>query len=203
MATKLVAQETLLSAPQESYVAVGGGLVGVGIVQILELQGAKPITVAEPIERRRQFALECGATHCKSQRKGCHGKSSGCHQRRWDARCPRLSRRGKGNARLRLKHVALMVTIVNIAVWEWQPAVPVTELMYNEVQYTGAALYDEDAFQNVIRALSHGTSMELGQMANSRETASLVTSQINLDEVVEKGSKRGIAMTGTYAARSY
>ncbi|THC99585.1 hypothetical protein EYZ11_000954 [Aspergillus tanneri] len=75
--------------------------------------------------------------------------------------------------------------------------------MYNEVQYTGAALYDEDAFQNVIRALSHGTSMELGQMANSRETASLVTSQINLDEVVEKGSKRGIAMTGTYAARSY
>jgi hypothetical protein len=33
--------------------------------------------------------------------------------------------------------------IVNIAVWEKSPSLPVNQLMYNEVRYMGAALFDE------------------------------------------------------------
>lgn len=42
-------------------------------------------------------------------------------------------------------------TIVNIAVWEKSPSLPVNELMYNDVRYTGAALFDESTFLDTIR----------------------------------------------------
>jgi threonine dehydrogenase-like Zn-dependent dehydrogenase len=47
-------------------------------------------------------------------------------------------------------------TIVNIAVWEKRPSFPVNQLMYNEIRYVGAALYDEASFLDTIQALSDG-----------------------------------------------
>lgn len=47
-------------------------------------------------------------------------------------------------------------TIVNIAVWEKSPSIPVNELMYKEVRYVGAALYDETSFLETIRAVNDG-----------------------------------------------
>ncbi|KAJ5982032.1 hypothetical protein N7451_012132 [Penicillium sp. IBT 35674x] len=43
-------------------------------------------------------------------------------------------------------------TIVNIAVWEKPPSIPVDQLMYKELRYVGAALYDEMSFLDTIRA---------------------------------------------------
>lgn len=47
-------------------------------------------------------------------------------------------------------------SIINIAVWEKGPNIHVNELMYNEVEYIGAALFDEMAFKEVIQALNDG-----------------------------------------------
>lgn len=46
--------------------------------------------------------------------------------------------------------------IVNIAVWERPPAIHVNSLMYQEMQYMGVTLYDEQSFTDVIRALQYG-----------------------------------------------
>ncbi|KAH8433441.1 uncharacterized protein LDX57_011075 [Aspergillus melleus] len=163
--------------PNQHVLVVGGGPVGIGIVQVLKMQGAKTITVAEPMARRREFALEYGATHAIDPKTedvteqirnltnglGAHVvfDSAGVEQ----ALCGEVDAcRTHG-------------TIVNIAVWEKQPSMPVNELMYNEVQYTGAALYDESAFQDVIRALNYG------QLKPDR----MITSIVKLDDVVEKG----------------
>lgn len=47
----------------DNVMVVGGGPVGIGIVQVLKLQGAKNIMVSELYEKRRKFAIEYGATH--------------------------------------------------------------------------------------------------------------------------------------------
>ncbi|GIK05695.1 hypothetical protein Aspvir_009808 [Aspergillus viridinutans] len=46
----------------DNVMVVGGGPIGIGIVQILKLQGAKKIMVAELLENRKKFALKYGAT---------------------------------------------------------------------------------------------------------------------------------------------
>ncbi|KAI9043844.1 GroES-like protein [Aspergillus affinis] len=70
-------------------------------------------------------------------------------------------------------------TIVNIAVWEKDPALHVNELMYREVQNMQAALYDEMPFQHTLEALSYGQLDPRG----------MITSKISLEEAVEKGFK--------------
>jgi threonine dehydrogenase-like Zn-dependent dehydrogenase len=52
--------------------------------------------------------------------------------------------------------VRVQGTIVNLAVWEGNPSLPVNDLMYKEVRYMGAALYDEQSFLDVIQALNAG-----------------------------------------------
>jgi len=70
-------------------------------------------------------------------------------------------------------------TIVNIAVWEKRPAIPVNQFMYNELRYMGAALYDERSFLDVIRAINDGQLQPEG----------MITSYISLDQVVDEGFK--------------
>ncbi|KAK4942195.1 hypothetical protein LTR66_014730 [Elasticomyces elasticus] len=70
-------------------------------------------------------------------------------------------------------------TIVNIAVWEKSPTLPVNQLMYNEVRYMGAALFDESSFVDTIRAMSYG----------QLKSEAMITSRISLDKVVDKGFK--------------
>ncbi|KAE8142428.1 chaperonin 10-like protein [Aspergillus pseudotamarii] len=161
----------------DNVMVVGGGPVGIGIVQVLNLQGAKNIMVSELYEKRRRFAIEYGATHAfdpgqedVTQRvmemtdgvgadvifdvagveKALNGAISAC--------------RTHG-------------TIINVAVWEKKPAIPVNDLMYNEVNYTGSALYDEGSFEAVIKALGYG----------QLKPEKMVTSKIRLNETVERG----------------
>jgi threonine dehydrogenase-like Zn-dependent dehydrogenase len=49
-------------------------------------------------------------------------------------------------------------SVVKIAVWEKGPHADLNAMMYNEVNFVGAALYDEQAFEDVIRALDSGES---------------------------------------------
>lgn len=67
----------------------------------------------------------------------------------------------------------MLATVVNIAVWGKRPRVNVNRLMYNEVQYIGAALYDEDAFLKVIDA------MEDGRL----QPRSMITAKVPLEKV--------------------
>ncbi|GFN18672.1 hypothetical protein AtubIFM55763_002759 [Aspergillus tubingensis] len=163
--------------PNDNVLVLGGGPVGIGIIQVLELQGAKNIMVAELTENRKRFASYYGATHILDPREVDVA-----------AKVRELTDGVGADVVFDTAGVEVALngaiaacrthgTIVNIAVWEKRPAIRVNELMYSEVNYTGSALYDESAFREVIRALSYG------QLKPER----MVTSKIKLDEVVEKG----------------
>lgn len=180
--------------PNDNVLVLGGGPVGIGIIQVLELQGAKNIMVAELTENRKRFASYYGATHILDPREVDVA-----------AKVRELTDGVGADVVFDTAGVEVALngaiaacrthgTIVNIAVWEKRPAIRVNELMYSEVNYTGSALYDESAFREVIRALSYGESRlllaqvdfsnnVLGQLKPER----MVTSKIKLDEVVEKG----------------
>lgn len=180
--------------PNDNVLVLGGGPVGIGIIQVLKLQGAKNIMVAELTENRKRFASNYGATHILDPREVDVA-----------AKVRELTDGVGADVVFDTAGVEVALngaiaacrthgTIVNIAVWEKRPAIRVNELMYSEVNYTGSALYDESAFREVIRALSYGESRlllahvdfsnnVLGQLKPER----MVTSKIKLDEVVEKG----------------
>lgn len=180
--------------PNDNVLVLGGGPVGIGIIQVLKLQGAKNIMVAELTENRKRFASNYGATHILDPREVDVA-----------AKVRELTDGVGADVVFDTAGVEVALngaiaacrthgTIVNIAVWEKRPAIRVNELMYSEVNYTGSALYDESAFREVIRALSYGefrlllvpvgfSNNVLGQLKPEK----MVTSKIKLDEVVEKG----------------
>ena len=144
--------------PGDNVLVVGGGPIGIGIVQVLKVQGAGEIIVVEPTENRRRLSEAFGATHLLDPRNvdvpetvlrltddigadvlfdtaGVEGALNGA--------IPACRAHG---------------TIVNVAVWQKRPAVCVNDLMYKEVNYMGAALYDNTSFEDVIKAISYGTS---------------------------------------------
>ena len=47
----------------DSVLVVGGGTIGLGVVQVLKLHGAKNIMVSELVDNRRKLCLYYGATH--------------------------------------------------------------------------------------------------------------------------------------------
>jgi threonine dehydrogenase-like Zn-dependent dehydrogenase len=49
--------------PGDNVLVVGGGPIGIGIVQVLKVQGAREIIVVEPTENRRRLSEAFGATH--------------------------------------------------------------------------------------------------------------------------------------------
>lgn len=144
--------------PGDNVLVVGGGPIGIGIVQVLKVQGAREIIVVEPTENRRRLSEAFGATHLLDPRNadvpetvlrltddigadvlfdtaGVEGALNGA--------IPACRAHG---------------TIVNVAVWQKRPAVCVNDLMYKEVNYMGAALYDNTSFEDVIKAISYGKS---------------------------------------------
>ncbi|KAJ5714620.1 uncharacterized protein N7483_011801 [Penicillium malachiteum] len=163
--------------PGDSVLIVGGGPIGIGIVQVLKLQGAKRIMVAELMENRKRLCGEYGATNILDPREveiasrvreltGGVGAdmifdAAGVDKALLDA-IPACRTQG---------------TIVNVAVWKKNPTIPVNQVMHNRMRYMGAALYDEMSFLDVIRAISHG----------HLRPENMITATIPLDQVVAGG----------------
>lgn len=142
--------------PGDDVLVVGGGPIGIGVVQVLKLQGARHIMVAELMENRQRFCRDYGATHIFDPRKGdvaqrvreiTGGVGADVI---FDAAGVEKALIGA------IPACRVQGTIVNIAVWEKLPSIPVNQLMYNEIRYMGAALYDEESFLDTIRAVNYG-----------------------------------------------
>ncbi|KAJ5674426.1 uncharacterized protein N7477_004360 [Penicillium maclennaniae] len=140
--------------PGDNVLIVGGGPIGIGVVQVLKLQGARHI-MCDVAQRVREITGGVGADVIFD--------AAGVEKALVSA-IPACRVHG---------------TIVNIAVWEKPPSIPVNQLMFHEIRYMGAALYDEQSFLDTIRAVNCGQLKPEG----------MITSCITLDEVVEKGLK--------------
>ncbi|KAI9754686.1 MAG: hypothetical protein M4579_004591 [Chaenotheca gracillima] len=191
--------------PGDSVLVLGGGPIGLAVLQALRARGAGTVIVSEVAPRRKEFAKEFGATHvldptqddivarCKEL---CDGVG------------PHVAFDAAGvqaGLTAGLHAIRARGTLVNIAVWEKPASLFVNDLVFREKHYMGVATYQAGDFQAVIDALAEGEfgpfqarSADDGRCANKGDYRSdlgklvpdaMITRTIRLDEVESKGFK--------------
>jgi threonine dehydrogenase-like Zn-dependent dehydrogenase len=163
--------------PGQSVLILGGGPIGLAVIQALRARGADQIIVSEVSPRRKEYAKQFGASHVLDPTKDdivarcrelCDGQ--GVHvafdaagvQAGLDAAILAIRARG---------------TLVNIAVWEKACSISPNDLVFKERRYMGVATFHRQDFQAVMKALSEGKI----------KPRDMITTRIELGEVEEKG----------------
>ena len=140
----------------DSVLVLGGGPIGLAVVQSLKAKGAGKIIVSEPAARRREFAKQFGADHVLNPtaedivtkvREICDGRGANIV---FDAAGVQV---GVDSAILALRARG---TFVNIAVWEKTVSLKPNDLTFRERSYLGTATYVQGDFDDVINAIASG-----------------------------------------------
>lgn len=163
--------------PGQSVLILGGGPIGLAVLQSLKAKGATKVIVSEMAGARKDFAKQFGADYVLDPTKDdivarCRElcEDQGVHivfdaagvQTGLDSAIDAVRARG---------------TIVNIAVWEKPCTIHPNKLVFKERKYLGIATYVNGDFQEVMDAISEGR-MKPGKM---------ITKRIKLDEVEREG----------------
>lgn len=142
--------------PGDSVLILGGGPIGLAVIQCLKVRGAEKIIVSEVASKRREFAKQFGADHVLDPTKDdivarvrelCDGQ--GAHVA-FDAAGVQA---GLDQAVLAIRARG---TLVNIAVWEKAATLQPNNLVFKERRYMGVATYVKGDFQDVIDAIAAG-----------------------------------------------
>lgn len=161
----------------QTALILGGGPIGLAVIQALKAKGEGTIIVSEISGKRKEYAKNFGATHildptkddivkrCKElcDNQGVHvvfdaaGVQAGLDQ-------AVLAVRARG-------------TIVNIAIWEKTAMITPNQFCFKERSYIGVATYSIGDFQAVIDAISSGRM----------NPEAMITKKIEMDQVVEEG----------------
>lgn len=145
----------------DSVLILGGGPIGLAVIQTLVAKGAEKIIVSEVASRRREFAKQFGA-HCVLDptkdsivarvRELCDGSGVSVA---FDAAGAQA---GLDQA---LQAIRARGTLVNIAVWEKTATITPNWLVFRERKYMGVVTYQDGDFQDVIDAIASGESIRL------------------------------------------
>jgi len=166
--------------PSDSVLILGGGPIGLAVVQALRARKCRQIIVSEVSTMRKAYAKEFGAHVVLDPTKDDIV-----------ARCRELADGQGVNITFDAAGVqpgldqaihALRAhgTHVNIAIWEKRCSIFPNDLVFREKKYLGVATYVKGDFQEVIDAISDGRLDMCKKM---------ITKRIELDEVVEQGFK--------------
>ena len=140
----------------DSVLVLGGGPIGLAVVQCLRARGCEKIIVSEVAGRRREFAKQFGAHFALNPmtddvvtrvRDICGGQGANLA---FDAAGVQA---GLDQAILAIRARG---TLVNIAVWEKAASLHPNNLVFRERSYMGVATYVEGDFQDVINAIASG-----------------------------------------------
>ncbi|PNS20824.1 hypothetical protein CAC42_2755 [Sphaceloma murrayae] len=163
--------------PGMSALVLGGGPIGLSVIQALRARGDGQIIVSELSAKRKDFAKQFGADVIvdptkedvvKRCRELCDGQ--GVHvvydcagvQAGLDTAVEAVRARG---------------AVVNIAIWEKPCTITPNQFCFKERSYLGVATYQAGDFQAVLDAISSGRM----------KPEAMITKKIKLDEVVEEG----------------
>ena len=178
----------------DSVLVLGGGPIGLAVVQTLKAKGAEKIIVSEMASRRRDFAKQFGADYVLDPTKDdivakvreiCDGKGANvafdCAGVQAGLDQAILSIRARG-------------TLVNIAVWEKSATIVPNRFAFRERSYMGIATYVEGDFQEVIGAIASGElarpstpMLKLTLRVGSLKPETMITKKIKMEEVEEEG----------------
>ncbi|KAG9663627.1 sorbitol dehydrogenase, partial [Aureobasidium melanogenum] len=160
-----------------SVLVLGGGPIGLAVVQVLVAHGTKKIIMSEIAAQRQAFAKEFGAHHVLApnvydvvgvSRELCHGEGPDivfdCAgvPASFESACKAIKARG---------------TVVNVAIWEKPVSFNPNSLVFNEGKYVGVLGYQRKDFVEVIQAIADGRL----------QPSKMITRKIPLNDLVEKG----------------
>lgn len=166
--------------PSDSVLILGGGPIGLAVIQALRARNCKQIIVSEISSMRKQFAKDFGAHHVidptkediiERCRELCDGQGVNVAfdcagvQVGMDQAVGAIRARG---------------TLVNIAIWEKRASIWPNDFNFRERGYIGVATYVKGDFEEVIKAISDGRLDMCPKM---------ITKRIELNEVLEEGFK--------------
>lgn len=139
-----------------TVLVVGGGPIGLAVVQVLFARGVESIVVAEVSSRRREFASKLGATHVLDPRtqdvvsivqamsenagEGVAFECSGVQA-------------GLDTA---LRGIRVRGTVTIVSLWEAKPIVDAQAIALDEKHVIGTAIFADGIFPAVIEAISSG-----------------------------------------------
>lgn len=142
----------------DSVLILGGGPIGLAVIQTLKARGAEKIIVSEMAPRRMEFAKKFGAHYVLDPSKDdvvarvkeiCDGRGVNVA---FDAAGVQA---GLDQA---IQAIRARGTLVNIAIWEKTATITPNWLCFRERKYMGVATYQEGDFQDVLDAISSGES---------------------------------------------
>ena len=140
----------------DSVLILGGGPIGLAVIQCLVARGAKKIIVSEIAPGRKEFAKQFGAHYVLDPSKDdiiarvreiCDGQGANVA---FDAAGVQA---GLDQA---IRAIRARGTLVNIAIWEKTATITPNVLCFRERSYIGVATYVEGDFPDVIDALASG-----------------------------------------------
>ncbi|KAK5018771.1 hypothetical protein LTR60_000499 [Cryomyces antarcticus] len=175
-----VSASPLASTPNANVLVLGGGPIGLAVVQALVARKAAKIIMSEVAPARQAFAREFGAHHVLDPRTDdtvamskelCGGEDgpdivfdcAGVPASLVTA-CQAVKARG---------------TVVNVAIWEKEVPFQPNMLVFREAKYCAVLGYQRVDFEAVIQALGSG----------ALKPASMITRKIKLEDLVEGGIK--------------
>ncbi|KAF4119556.1 Threonine dehydrogenase or related Zn-dependent dehydrogenase, partial [Geosmithia morbida] len=163
----------------DSAFVIGGGPIGLAVIQALVGRGCSNIIVSEMSPKRRQFASQFGAHHVLDPSRqdvveevrrltGGLGADVGFDaagsQYAIDTAFEALKARG---------------TLVNIAVWGKRAGINMNEIVFREKAYLGVATYSLGDFEEVLEVISQGRM----------DPSGMITKSITMNDVVNEGFK--------------
>ena len=140
----------------DSVLILGGGPIGLAVIQCLVARGADKIIVSEMASGRKEFAKQFGAHYVLDPSKDdivarvreiCGGQGANVA---FDAAGVQA---GLDQA---IQALRAGGTLVNIAIWEKTATITPNWLCFRERKYMGVATYQAGDFQDVLNALSSG-----------------------------------------------
>lgn len=161
----------------DTALVLGGGPIGLAVIQVLISRGCTNIIVSEVSSKRREFAAEFGAHHTIDPTK-----------EDIVARVKELTGGLGADVAFDAAGVQIAVdtafeslrargTLVNIAVWEKRATLAMNELVFRERSYLGVATYSLGDFEAVLQAMSEGKIKPAG----------MITKKIRLNQVEDEG----------------
>jgi len=163
----------------DSVLVLGGGPIGLAVVQALVGKGCKNIILSEVSGKRREFAKQFGAHHTIDPTKVDLVDEV---ERLTDGQGADVAFDAAGvqvAVDTAFKAIKARGTLVNIAVWEKRATLNMNDIVFRERGYMGVATYALGDFEAVIDAISSGAMKPRG----------MITKVIKLNEVAEEGFK--------------
>ncbi|KAI4242097.1 MAG: hypothetical protein L6R42_011100 [Xanthoria sp. 1 TBL-2021] len=163
----------------DAVLVLGGGPIGLAVIQCLKARGAEKIIASEVSPGRRAFTKQLGARYTLDPttddvvarvREICGGVGADVA---FDAAGVQV---GLDQA---LKAIRAQGTLVNIAVWNKPAQLQMNDLVFREKKYVGVTTFVQGDFREVLDAIASG----------NLKPEPMITGKIQMDEIVEKGFK--------------